>query len=61
MLKFNISELFNIDNTLCVSTFNLNIIITPKITMPKLKTFEYDKADIYNYDIYSKIPHHSHR
>ena len=61
MVKLNISELFNIDNTLCVSTINPNKIITPKITIPKLKTFEYDKADIYNDDIYLKIPHHSYR
>lgn len=60
MYTFN-SELFKFKNTLYVSTFNLNKVKTPKITIPKLKTFKYDKVDNYLVDLYSKVPHHSHR
>mgnify|MGYP006319302795 CR=1 FL=1 len=61
MDTFNIGELFKFNTILCISTINFNILKTQKITIPKLKTFEYNKVDIYYLDLYSKMPHHSHR
>jgi hypothetical protein len=65
MDMFNTQEIFKYNKKIFFTTLDININIDkikpPKIIMPKLKTLECYKADEYYIDLYSKVPHHSHR
>lgn len=61
MQVFNTQEIFKFNRTLFFPTLNIEKIKPLKITIPKLRTFEYYRVDKYYIDLYSKVPHHSHR
>lgn len=61
MYQFNSQERFRLNEKLrLTNTINLGKIKFQNICIPKLISFEY-KDDIYYNNLYSKVPHHSHR